>query len=140
MKSKAEIEQSLSEAVSELLDQRECRIVKKEDNTVYKIEITRIGQKRGKHATVEEINKAISNGLNMESGTKRIYRRKEDLPNPEFGSQHTSNRATKFVGTRVAPEYAELFSKCASKFSSKREALERAIALLAEHDPPEPDA
>lgn len=68
-----------------------------------------------------------------ETTGKRIYRNtKDQLKDASKGPRASSNRLTKQLSPRIYDEHRDLFNKCAVKFPSKREALERAIELLAD--------
>jgi hypothetical protein len=80
---------------------------------------------------VEEITR--KHGLSLESDKegKRIYRRRKELPEPGLDPKASANRLARQLPPRVYQEHFELFNECARSFPSKREALQRAIELLA---------
>ncbi|MEO1192917.1 MAG: hypothetical protein AAFY02_14245 [Pseudomonadota bacterium] len=121
----------LQAELEEMLANGECSVASVESGAVRKINATKVGLKRGKSVNIENINQyLIENDFEFDVA-KRIYRRRQDLPNPDKGPKHSSNRMTRVVGTRISPEHMELFNRCAEKFDNKREALEHAIDLLA---------
>lgn len=129
------VENSLETVLRELMDSGDCSVVEKRNDKVYKISITKIGQKNGKAATIDEINQAIANGLRID-GAKRVYRKGSQLADPS--KEHTAevNMLTSKLTPRVSRPHVDLFNACADKFDGrggKRLALEQAIELLADH-------
>lgn len=126
---------SLEEALRELMESGDCSIVEKRNDKIFKVSITKAGQKNGKAATVDEINQAIAAGLRIE-GAKRVYRKGSELADPS--KEHTAevNMLTSKLTPRVSRPHVDLFNACADKFDGrggKRLALEQAIELLADH-------
>lgn len=93
-----------------------------------------IGQNDQKSLMLRDIEKITKkHGLSLESDKKgkRIYRKRQELPEPELDPKASANRLARQLSPRLYPEHIELFNECARSFPNKREALERAIELLA---------
>lgn len=119
-------------AVKQVLEDGEARIADQDEHGIRAIRTTKIGQKNNKDGIIKELNDELQNRGFVVEGTKRIYRRADDMDDPNAGSQAAVNRLTKPLGTRVSRGHVEAFNAVSSKFKSKREALEHAIQLLAE--------
>lgn len=121
----------LKDAMERLFDSGELHIVEKRGETIIRVAPTKTGKRRGKAATSDEINSALEKlgGLEV-PGAKRIYRPEEVLRRPELGPKHEQNMPTAKLTPRVSRDHVEMFNASAERFSSKREALERAIELL----------
>lgn len=83
----------------------------------------------------------IVRALVFENKPKRAYRRPNERPDPSQASNAEVNLLTKKIGSRVSIDHLELFNRCAEKAESGRQALEKAIELLADelgidHDNP----
>ncbi|MBL4829522.1 MAG: hypothetical protein JKY55_06515 [Aliivibrio sp.] len=96
----------------------------------------KVGQPKDKPLTLKSIEK-ILNKQNLivaeKKPGKRIYRKNiGPLSDPDKGPTASINRLAKQLSPRVYEEHRLLFNKCAEKFPNKREALERAIELLAQ--------
>lgn len=93
------------------------------------------GRREAKGVTVGETEKLLKKHrfkLIDETTGKRIYRKtKEHLKDATQSPRAATNRLTKQLSPRVYEKHRDLFNRCADKFPSKREALERAIELLA---------
>ena len=122
---------ALAAIVAEMIQKGECAVEKRDSRVIYKIRPTKIGQKRGKTASIEEINKAIGRGLIL-GREKRIKRKRNELPDPSAGPKDEVNRLTKMLNIRISPEHVETFNRIASRYSTKRAAMEKAIKLLAD--------
>lgn len=119
------------------MDDGLCSIVEKRSDRVYKLRVTKRGQRLGEAASIDRINEAIAKGLaDADAGlvvpkAKRIYRRAEDLADPSAAPNAEVNLPTVKLTPRVSRTHAELFERLAAAHPSKRKALERAIELLA---------
>lgn len=124
--------QALLRKLKGLFDAGEMHITEKKGETIISVAPTKTGKRKGKAATSDEINAALDKigGLKL-PGAKRIYRPEEVLLRPELGPKHEQNMPTAKLTPRVSRDHVEIFNTCAENFSSKREALERAIELLA---------
>lgn len=123
-------EAALENAIRQLMNDGDCTVVESRNDRVYRLRVTKNGRKHDKAATIDEINKAIANGLALPGG-KRVYRSQEDLDDPNAEPKAEVNLLTKKLTPRVSREHVDLFDKCANGFQNKRQALERAIELLA---------
>lgn len=119
-------------AIEEMLGKGECSVTDEREGKIFRLRPTKIGQRKKKSATIEEINKVIlKHGFELdEEKKKRIYRRKKDLPDPTRAHDDSTNRTTKQLAVRIDPATADRFNELAARFPSKREAFERAIELL----------
>lgn len=126
---------AIADAIDEMVSKGECSIVKKENSVVYKISPTQIGRRKGKSASIGEINKKIAEGiiLGKEGREKRRYRRADQLPDPSMPGDAEVNRERVQIGARVTRDHRALFEKAARAFPSKGAAMEEAIRLLAKH-------
>nr|WP_319514364.1 hypothetical protein [uncultured Cohaesibacter sp.] len=84
-----------------------------------------------KLSQAEKIIKKHGLELKEEEKGKRIYRKRDELPDPDVDARASVNRLAKQLSPRVYQEHVDLFNECAKGFPSKRHALERAIELLA---------
>jgi hypothetical protein len=93
------------------------------------------GQSGAKPLSLEIIDKLLRKNkfeVTEDNPEKRIYRKSKDqLADPESGPRASVNRLTKQLSPRVSEEHRDLFNECSEAFPNKREALERAIQLLA---------
>lgn len=121
----------------------------KKDGVIYKINPTNIGHKRGKTATIEQINQTIING--MTEGLKRKpYRKREELPDPSKPANDPVNLRRKPVSLRCEPELTDAMNRAADADGLNRndwinvairEKLKREHPELVadSEDEPEPD-
>lgn len=69
--------------------------------------------------------------MNYSSKNRRKYRKRHELPDPNATPRDEVNANTVKLSPRVSREHADRFNEFAFGFPTKREALERAIDLLA---------
>jgi len=62
---------------------------------------------------------------------ERRYLKREDWKDPEKSEQAEVNKSATKIAARLSFDHKDLFERAASKFPSKRDALERAVELLA---------
>lgn len=129
----------LTETIIRLLADGEASVVETDGKIIRRIKPTKIGQINNKCDIINSINTFLKENNFMEERTKRIYRRKSDLPNPDLSPQSEDNLSSSKLTPRVSREHVELFNACAKQFSNKREALERAVELLAQESGVQPD-
>lgn len=92
------------------------------------------GKEPSKSDIMEDVIKTITKhgfALDEETPEKRIYRKRENWPDPEQEKNAEANQLTKKLTPRVSEVHADLFNRLANEFPSKRKALEAAIDLLA---------
>lgn len=122
----------LTETLRELLEEGDASVVETEGKVIRRIHPTKIGQRRGKNDIIGELNKFLRENDFVEDKTKRIYRRKKDLFDPGADPKAEVNLLTSKLTPRVSRQHVAIFNACADHFDNKREALERAIELLAQ--------
>lgn len=108
---------------------------KPQKTTLDQTDAGEIGQNDQKSLMLRDIEKITKkHGFSLESDNKgkRIYRKRQELPEPELDPKASANRLARQLSPRLYPEHIELFNECARSFPNKREALERAIELLAD--------
>ena len=91
-----------------------------------------IGQKVKKSDIIKELKPLLDPEGDMREDGKRIYRRKEELFDPNSKPKDEINQLTSKLTPRVSRAHVGLFNACADEFPNKRAALERAVELLAQ--------
>lgn len=127
---------STAQEIEQMIQGGECTVIEAKGKMVFRIVPTKVGQKNGKTDTIERLNRKIVEGAIL-SSVKRIYRKKDQQPDPEASHRAEVNRLTKHFQTRVSPEHLDTFNSVIERFPdefpNKRAAAERAVELLAEH-------
>lgn len=95
----------------------------------------KVGQPNNETANLDNFEKYLEPKLKL----KRIYRSREDLPDPARAPDAETNRSAVRLSARVSRHHELLFNKLAKDFPSKRAAIERAIDLLAKDKPQDYD-
>jgi hypothetical protein len=85
---------------------------------------------------VNGINKVLSKEIFLREDFKgkRIYRKRDQLPDPSASSQAEVNRLTAKFQARVSFRHRDAFEEVAKLYPNRRVAIERAIELLLQEN------
>lgn len=140
---------TIASTIEEMVRNGECTITKEKSGVVYEIKPTKIGQRKGKSASIKEINDTIADGIEL-GLKKKKYRKREDLPDPSKPANDPANLRKKPVTLRCLPELTVAMNRAAERDGTRRndwinEAIEEKLkrdhpALWAEYaETSEPD-
>lgn len=120
----------------ELMEAGDATVVEKDGKIVRRLRPTKIGQSRGKNDTIDYINKKLNSDRTIEEietlleesdflkdKTKRIYRRRHDLPDPSKPPSAEINRlprTKKQINLRLDPRVLSLVDAAAEKSGLNR--------------------
>lgn len=99
----------------------DATVIERDHGYIRKLRPTKIGQSRGLSAIIQEFNKILSeNNILEETTTKRIYRRREELPDPSKPhwaevNRVTKNRSKTQINLRLDPAVLALVDEAAEK-------------------------
>lgn len=127
------LEASDAKAVRALL--KEINALEKESNGAVrkKLFTKSISTKKGHKETsgFDKIRERLEEIEEQLPDRKRRYLKRKDWDDPTKSPRAEVNQSAKKLTPRVSEEHVELFAKAAECFPNKRDALERAVELLA---------
>ena len=121
----------LRKRVLDMLVRGECEIAEERNGRVYRLKATKGGNSKQVHATLKEIEKTITkHGLELKErqGDQRVYRRKEELPDPTQSHRSEVNRLKKQFRVRVEPDLQQRVDDAAkAEGMTRQDWVERAL-------------
>lgn len=121
----------LRKRVLEMLVRGECEVAEQHDGRVYRLRATNSGNTEQIRAKIKDIEKTITkHGLELkeQQGDQRIYRRKDELPDPSKSHRSEVNRLKKQFRVRVEPELQQRVDDAAkAEGMTRQDWVERAL-------------